>query len=110
MIGRGSYGRPWVVNQIMQFFRDGQVVNDPTLARISDLIQDHYDAMIEHYGTHLGVMIGRKHIGWYCGDGDAAVQLRSTVNQMMEPKVVKQKLREYFDEMQTAASGLNAAA
>jgi tRNA-dihydrouridine synthase B len=110
MIGRGSYGRPWVVRQIMDYFRGHQESAEPTLAEISDLIEGHYDAMVEHYGNHLGVAIARKHIGWYCGDGDAAIALRSTVNQMSDPKAVKEKLRQYFDEMQTAAPCLGAAA
>lgn len=113
MIGRGSYGRPWVVRQIMDRFRTGKSGPDPKLAEISSLIQDHYDAMVEHHGNHLGVAIARKHIGWYCGDSDAAIALRSTVNQMTDPKAVKQKLREYFDDLQqkqTAAPGFSAAA
>ncbi|MDB5491654.1 MAG: tRNA dihydrouridine synthase [Micavibrio sp.] len=109
MIGRGSYGRPWVVRQIMDYFRDGHESNAPALAQISDLIQDHYDEMLAHHGNHLGVAIARKHIGWYCGDSDAALILRSTINQITDPKAVKEKLREYFDQMQTAAL-CNAAA
>lgn len=100
MIGRGSYGRPWVVAQIMDYFRHGKSCLAPTLAEISNLVEGHYEAMLSHHGHHLGTLIARKHIGWYCGDSEAALKLRSAINQMTETKAIQQKLREYFDGLQ----------
>src|SRR5262245_9051515 len=65
MIGRGCYGRPWFLQQVMQFLRTGDVLPDPPLARQLAILLEHYDAMLSHYGAGPGMRIARKHVGWY---------------------------------------------
>ncbi|HTH27482.1 MAG TPA: tRNA dihydrouridine synthase DusB, partial [Sphingobium sp.] len=65
MIGRGAYGRPWLLGQVMHWFSTGQRRPDPSIEEQYHLIVDHYRAMLDHYGAHIGVNMARKHIGWY---------------------------------------------
>ncbi|RZL74690.1 MAG: tRNA dihydrouridine synthase DusB, partial [Sphingomonas sp.] len=65
MIGRGAYGRPWLLNQIMTWFATGRRVDDPSIDEQYEAIAGHYEAMLEHYGIETGVNMARKHIGWY---------------------------------------------
>lgn len=99
MVGRGSYGRPWLVNQVMQYLRDGKIPPDPDLAQLSDIILNHYDAMIEYHGVHTGVGIARKHLGWYCEKLPGSDLLRSEINRMTDPSLVKDKLKIYFENL-----------
>src|SRR6476646_4027040 len=65
MIGRGAYGRPWLLAQVMQWWRSGAAMPDPDIdAQFATMIE-HYEEMLELYGTHTGVNLARKHIGWY---------------------------------------------
>src|SRR5260221_14194959 len=63
MIGRGCYGRPWVIAQIIAWLRSRRRLPDPPLAAQCQILRHHYDEMLGHYGTP-GIHIARKHIGW----------------------------------------------
>src|SRR5271170_4407412 len=65
MIGRGAYGRPWFVAQVIEWLRSRHRVADPPLASQYATIARHYDDMLSHYGSAVGVKIARKHVGWY---------------------------------------------
>ena len=66
MIGRGAYGRPWLLGQVMDWLAD-RASASPTRRSTNNMhvIAEHYDAMLEHYGNEIGVNMARKHIGWY---------------------------------------------
>ena len=65
MIGRGTYGRPWFPNQVQHFLKTGQKLKDPTLSEKYEIIMGHLNHMMEHHGEHTGMMLAKKHIGWY---------------------------------------------
>ncbi len=96
MIGRGSCGKPWVLKQTMDFFRDGQISDPPSALERLEIIHNHYDAMIDYYGERQGVPIARKHLAWYCADMDGAAQFRRCINQENNSTIVREMLEEYF--------------
>lgn len=107
MIGRGTYGKPWLVKQIMDDLANGTPSATPNLEELKNIILEHYDAMTEHYGTHAGVQIARKHIGWYCQDLQGSDALRGKINSLNEPQQVKDTLINYFEglgELRAAAA------
>jgi tRNA-dihydrouridine synthase B len=106
MIGRGCYGRPWLLRQTIDYFRSGIIGNAPPLEEISGLVQEHYDAMLAHYGSgeRQGVGIARKHLSWYCKDLPGAAKFRAEVNSIGDPKVVKEKLHGYFSNIKALAA------
>lgn len=65
MIGRGAQGRPWIVGQIGAALAGQSVPDAPHGTALTDLVIEHYQAMLIEYGTALGVRVARKHIGWY---------------------------------------------
>ncbi len=97
MIGRGAFGRPWLVSQIIEGLK-GRSIAEPTLLELRDIIISHYMAIIDYHGNS-GVGIARKHIGWYLKDLPNADELRGTVNRLEKPEDVKHKLEDYFDRM-----------
>jgi tRNA-dihydrouridine synthase B len=99
MIGRAAYGRPWIVKQMIDYLRTGIVTAAPAPNDIVILLQQHYDAIIAHYGPHLGVGIARKHIGWYCKMMPGSEEFREAINQMTNPQDVKLALDAYFLKM-----------
>src|ERR1700712_2607065 len=61
-IGRGSYGRPWLLNQVMAHLSSGRTIDDPTIGEQYDVIAGHYDEMLGPHGNEVGVNMMRKHI------------------------------------------------
>ncbi len=96
MVGRGAYGRPWLLGQLMTWFAEGRRLPDPSLDEQYHVIAEHYDAMLEHYGTVTGVNMARKHIGWYTKGIDGSALFRNRVNQEPDANRVKSMLREFY--------------
>ena len=96
MIGRGAYGRPWLLGQVMAYLATGRRVPDPSLDEQYRVIAKHYDAMLDHYGDETGVNMARKHIGWYTRGLHGSAEFRNRVNQIADPKVVKAMLAEFY--------------
>jgi len=56
-------------------------VPDPPLSSQYATLCAHYDAMLAHYGTDVGIKIARKHIGWYSKGLPGSAEFRAAVNQ-----------------------------
>src|SRR6476659_1835808 len=51
MVGRGCYGRPWFIMQVIDWLRRRRRRPDPPLAAQYAMVREHYDDMLLHYGT-----------------------------------------------------------
>jgi tRNA-dihydrouridine synthase B len=96
MIGRGSYGRPWLLGQVMEWFRTGRRIPDPSIDEQYLTIAEHYEAMLDHYGIVTGVNMARKHIGWYTKGLPGSAEFRNSVNQEPDPHRVRAMLAEFY--------------
>ena len=96
MIGRGAYGRPWLLSQVMRFLEAGEHRPDPTIEEQYHLIIEHYHAMLDLYGKEVGVNMARKHIGWYTKGLPGSADFRNKVNQQPDAATVIAMLREYY--------------
>lgn len=96
MIGRGAYGRPWLLGQVMTWFAEGRRVADPSLEEQYHAIVEHYDAMLTRYGTLTGINMARKHIGWYTKGIPGSAEFRNRVNQEPDARRVLSMLAEFY--------------
>ena len=96
MIGRGAYGRPWLIAQITSELSGGGHRPDPSLDEQLATMLEQYDDMLRLYGTHTGVNLARKHIGWYTKGLPGSAELRNTVNQQDDPAIVVGMLQDFY--------------
>lgn len=96
MIGRGSYGRPWLLGQVMHWLQTGERRDEPTIAEQYALIVEHYHAMLEHYGSVTGVNMARKHLGWYTKGLPGSAEFRNRVNFIDDAGAVLASLAEFY--------------
>jgi tRNA-dihydrouridine synthase B len=96
MIGRGAYGRPWLLGQIMAALRDGGARPDPSLDEQLATMLEQYDDMLSLYGRMTGVNLARKHIGWYTKGLPGSAEMRNRVNGQDDPAMVVAMLREFY--------------
>jgi tRNA-dihydrouridine synthase B len=99
MIGRGCYGRPWFIGQVMEWLRRRRRLPDPPLAAQYRIVRGHYDDMLSHYGSEVGLRIARKHLGWYSKGLPGSAEFRAAVNQTDEVPRVKALLRAFYDPL-----------
>jgi tRNA-dihydrouridine synthase B len=96
MIGRGAYGRPWFLRQVIEFLKTGTRLPDPSLAEQQATVLEHYDAMLEHYGVSTGLKIGRKHVAWYSKGLPGSAEFRTRIMKIDEPQQVRAAIRDFY--------------
>jgi tRNA-dihydrouridine synthase B len=96
MIGRGAYGRPWLLGQVMHWWRTGQKLESPSFDGQYATLIEHYHAMLGLYGDNVGVKIARKHIGWYTKGMHGSADFRHKVNTIDDPAQVLGELERFY--------------
>ena len=96
MIGRGAYGRPWQLAQVMQWWRTGTTFADPTHSEQLPMVLEHYEDMLSLYGRDTGVKMARKHLGWYTRGMIGSAEFRNKVNFVDDADQVMTMLREFY--------------
>jgi tRNA-dihydrouridine synthase B len=97
MVGRGAYGRPWLLGQMMHWFTSGAQIVDPDIETQYHLIIEHYKSILEHYGEEVGVRIARKHIGWYTKGLNGSAEFRNATNRIDDANTVKDELTRFYE-------------
>jgi len=64
MIGRGAYGRPWIIGQLARQLEQGEQVMSFSVSQQVQMAIEHYELMISFYGAQIGMKNARKHLGW----------------------------------------------
>ena len=96
MIGRGAYGRPWLLAQAVSELSGKGSRPEPTLDQQLATMLGQYDDMLSLYGTRTGVNLARKHIGWYTKGLHGSAEVRQRINALDDPAQVIAVLREFY--------------
>jgi tRNA-dihydrouridine synthase B len=97
MIGRGAYGKPWLLGQVMHWWRTGEGLPDPDIDEQYAVMVENYRAMLDHYGAETGVKIARKHLGWYTKGLPGSAEFRNFVNFIDDPAQVLDELERFYE-------------
>jgi len=99
MIGRGCYGRPWFLSQVIARLHGRRQIPDPPLATQRDIVLGHYEDMLIHYGVAVGSRIARKHVAWYSKGLPGSAEFRAAVNQTADPARVTALIRAFYEPL-----------
>jgi tRNA-dihydrouridine synthase B len=99
MIGRGCYGRPWFLRQVIHFLRTGERQAEPPLAAQLDTLLEHYQDMLAHYGSEPGMRVARKHVGWYSKGLPGSGEFRAAINRIANPAAVIEAIRAFYSPL-----------
>lgn len=99
MIGRGSYGRPWFLRQVIHYLTTGTLLPAPDLAAQKDILLQHYQAIRAHFGEQAGVRLGRKHVAWYSQGLHSSAGFRAQVNRLQTGEEVEALIHAFYDPL-----------
>ena len=97
MIGRGAYGKPWLLGQVMHWWRTGEPLASPSFDMQYEVLREHYSAMLEHYGRAVGIKIARKHLGWYTKGMHGSAEFRHKANFIDDPDQVLGEIDRFYE-------------
>ncbi|HEX3484309.1 MAG TPA: tRNA dihydrouridine synthase DusB [Micropepsaceae bacterium] len=104
MIGRGTYGRPWIAAALDASLNTGAPLQEPDLAKRTEIVLDHLADSLAFYGDTPGLKIFRKHLGWYIENAPwpQCAQLRraakAEICRLVTPREVETALTELWRE------------
>jgi tRNA-dihydrouridine synthase B len=96
MIGRGCYGRPWFLGQVIHYLKTGEELADPGLEQQLSILLEHYSSILSHYGIYAGIRIARKHIGWYSKGLHGSAEFRAEVMAATDENRVIDLIKRFY--------------
>lgn len=65
MIGRATYGRPWIFREIKHYLQTGETLPQPSVAERVEIAKEHLAKSIEIKGERVGILEMRRHLSNY---------------------------------------------
>lgn len=98
MIGRGSFGNPWIFRNIKHFLITGEKLPSPTNSERLNIIKEHIDLTVEEKGE-IAIKELRKHIAWYTKNLKNSSEFRNSINMIETKEQLIKTLNEYFETL-----------
>ena len=96
MIGRGSFGNPWIFRNIIQYLQIGAKSKEVENKEKLEVILKHMDLAIQDKGENA-IKEMRKHIAWYIKNLKSATKIRTHINELDDREEIEKYLKEYFE-------------
>lgn len=81
MIGRACQGNPWIIGNLLKYFRTGEKNSLPTLSERKKIMQRHFVKLVELKGEYIGVREMHSHAAWYTKGLRGGAELRNFFNR-----------------------------
>lgn len=95
MIGRGSFGNPWIFRNIIYYLQNGEKLSEPTNQEKLEVMKKHIKLAVEEKGE-IAIKELRKHIAWYTKNMKKSSEFRNSINKIETEKELLLKIEEYF--------------
>lgn len=95
MIGRGVLGNPWLIRQIKEYLKSGEVKTHPTFREKVDMIKHHYELLLEDKPEKLALLEIRSHAIWYLKGMPKSAEIKNAICSCKTSKEIFDILDEY---------------
>ena len=95
MIGRGSFGNPWIFRNIKHYLETGEKLPAPSNDEKLEVMKKHINLAVAEKGE-IAVKELRKHISWYTKNLKNSSEFRSKMNTIETKEELLEMLEAYF--------------
>jgi len=99
MIGRAAQGRPWIFRGIDHYLRTGELLPEPPLPEVRDILLGHLHNLYAFYGEYTGMLMARKHISWYSKGQPHGAIFRQAVNRVTTTEEQIAMVTQFFERL-----------
>lgn len=96
MLGRATFGNPWIFRELIYFFKTGKLLEKPTIEEKLDVIIKHIEMEVQEKGENIAIKEMRKHIAWYIKNLKDSSKMRERINKIDSKNEMIHCLTEYF--------------
>ncbi len=82
MVGRGSYGRPWIFREIRHYLETGEVLPEPGVEEKMRVMLEHAELLCGFKGEVQGIKEMRHNFAWYIKGLNGASKLRGQSGEL----------------------------
>ena len=96
MIGRGTFGNPWIFERIKYFLETGEKLPEITKQEKLRVIKEQIKLELENKPEVTAIREMRKHIAWYTKNMPNSSEFRCEINKIEDKEKLIKKVEEYF--------------
>ena len=96
MIGRGSFGNPWIFKKIKYFLETGEKLPEISKEEKLRVIKKHIKLELKEKEEITAIREMRKHIAWYTKNMPNSSEFRNEINKIEDKDELTKKVEEYF--------------
>lgn len=82
MIGRGSYGRPWIFSQVKRYLEDGAAENEPDVIKRLDVMMKQAELTVKYKGERTAFAELRRQCAFYLRGIPRAAEYRKRCGEL----------------------------
>lgn len=96
MIGRGTFGNPWIFERIKYFLETGEKLPEIPKEEKLRVIKKHLEFELQEKEEIIAIRELRKHISWYTKNMPNSSEFRNEINKIEDKEKLIKKVEEYF--------------
>jgi nifR3 family TIM-barrel protein len=105
MIGRGSWGNPWIFERARGLIHEGKALPPPRWEERGKLAFRHLEMLLQRKGAPWGIVAFIKHLGWYVKGYPAAAEFRKRINTIRSQEAFIREMEAYFRDIEGTRRG-----
>lgn len=96
MIGRGSFGNPWIFKKILYYIQTGEKLEKIEPKEKLEVIKKHIEYEMQEKPEIVAIRELRKQISWYTKNLKNSSEFRNEINKIENKEELIKKIEEYF--------------
>lgn len=97
MIGRGTFGNPWIFERIKHFLETREKLPEISKGEKLRVIKKHIELELQEKEEITAIREMRKHIAWYTKNMPNSSEFRNEINKIEDKDALIKKVEEFFN-------------
>lgn len=99
MIGRGTFGNPWIFEKIQYYLKTGKKLPEVSIEEKLKIMEKHIEYELEAKKEIVAIRELRKPIAWYTKNLKNSSEFREKINHIEEKELLLKTVHEYFESL-----------
>lgn len=96
MIGRGSFGNPWIFKQLIYYFTEGKKLPSIDNQEKLRVLKEHIEYEMQNKPEIVAIRELRKMVAWYTKNMPNSSEFRNKVNKIEDRRLLEEEIDRFF--------------
>lgn len=101
MIGRGCLGNPWLIKELVTYFKNGEILPKPSYYDRVEMCFHHLDYLLKIKCEKVAVLEMRSHIAWYVKGLPNSVEVKNACFKETTAEGLREILKNYLNKLES---------